>query len=266
MGMREREAKFEVPTTADIGDAGKLLDGLADVAVEEVDQEAVYFDTSDLRLTRAGASLRHRSDDGWTVKLPIASGALMVRHELGFSADDDDAPLDPPRAAQDVVRAWTRLSPLLPVATIRTHRRRIEVFDKAGDRVGELDDDAVSSAGDGTAQFHEVEFEIDDHADPHLVKQVLKRLRTSGARPDRAGTPKVARVLGDRAAAPPDLPEPERLAQSAKTLALLRSTIAAGTWRLVTHDPAVRLGDGPEAIHQARVATRRLRSDLRTLR
>jgi CHAD domain-containing protein len=34
--------------------------------------------------------------------------------------------------------------------------------------------------------------------------------------------------------------------------------------RLVAHDPRVRLGDDPEDVHQARVATRRLRSDLRT--
>ena len=32
--------------------------------------QAVYFDTADLRLARAGASLRYRNDEGWTVKLP----------------------------------------------------------------------------------------------------------------------------------------------------------------------------------------------------
>jgi CHAD domain-containing protein len=36
--------------------------------------------------------------------------------------------------------------------------------------------------------------------------------------------------------------------------------------RLVAHDAGVRMGDDPEAVHQARVATRRLRSDLRTFR
>jgi len=34
--------------------------------------------------------------------------------------------------------------------------------------------------------------------------------------------------------------------------------------RLVTHEPDLRVGDDPESVHQARVATRRLRSDLRT--
>ncbi len=34
--------------------------------------------------------------------------------------------------------------------------------------------------------------------------------------------------------------------------------------RLVVHESELRLGDDPESVHQARVATRRLRSDLRT--
>ena len=36
--------------------------------------------------------------------------------------------------------------------------------------------------------------------------------------------------------------------------------------RLIANDPGVRLGKDPESVHQARVATRRLRSDLRTFR
>ncbi len=46
----------------------------------------------------------------------------------------------------------------------------------------------------------------------------------------------------------------------------VRSAIAASVARLILHDAAVRAGRDPEAVHQARVATRRLRSDLRTFR
>ena len=44
----------------------------------------------------------------------------------------------------------------------------------------------------------------------------------------------------------------------------MRRAIASSVARLVRNDPGVRIGDDPEAVHQARVATRRLRSDLRT--
>ena len=47
---------------------------------------------------------------------------------------------------------------------------------------------------------------------------------------------------------------------------VVRRAIAASTVRLIRHDAGVRLGNDPEAVHQARVAVRRLRSDLRTFR
>jgi CHAD domain-containing protein len=45
---------------------------------------------------------------------------------------------------------------------------------------------------------------------------------------------------------------------------LLRRTMARSTVQLVAQVPVVELGEDPEAIHDARVAARRLRSDLRT--
>src|SRR5215216_5218958 len=46
--------------------------------------------------------------------------------------------------------------------------------------------------------------------------------------------------------------------------ALLHHDLASGTLRLFRHEAGVRTGEDPEAVHQARVATRRLRSTLRT--
>ena len=45
---------------------------------------------------------------------------------------------------------------------------------------------------------------------------------------------------------------------------LLRRTMARSTIQLVAQVPVVELGEDPEGIHDTRVATRRLRSDLRT--
>ena len=46
----------------------------------------------------------------------------------------------------------------------------------------------------------------------------------------------------------------------------MRAAIASAVTRLLAHDVGARMGDHPEDVHQARVATRRLRSDLRTFR
>jgi CHAD domain-containing protein len=56
----------------------------------------------------------------------------------------------------------------------------------------------------------------------------------------------------------PELPDRPTAADA------IRRAIAASVDRLIRHDPVVRVGDDPEGVHQARVATRRLRSDLRT--
>jgi CHAD domain-containing protein len=52
--------------------------------------------------------------------------------------------------------------------------------------------------------------------------------------------------------------------ESVATIDLLRRTMARSTVRLVAQVPVVELGEDPEGIHDARVAARRLRSDLRT--
>jgi CHAD domain-containing protein len=57
-----------------------------------------------------------------------------------------------------------------------------------------------------------------------------------------------------------------RLRDDATALDVIRSAVAGSTIRLVSHDPIVRVGEDPEGVHQARVAVRRLRSDLRTFR
>ena len=47
---------------------------------------------------------------------------------------------------------------------------------------------------------------------------------------------------------------------------VVRRALAEPVLRLIVHDPGVHAGEDPEAVHQARVATRRLRANLSTLR
>jgi CHAD domain-containing protein len=56
----------------------------------------------------------------------------------------------------------------------------------------------------------------------------------------------------------------ERLGPGASAGDGVRGAIAASVERLLRHDPGIRIGGDPEDVHQARVATRRLRSDLAT--
>ncbi|MGH9121603.1 MAG: CHAD domain-containing protein, partial [Acidimicrobiales bacterium] len=75
--------------------------------------------------------------------------------------------------------------------------------------------------------------------------------------------PKVVRALGARAVDPPDVVRLS-LGRSSTVAESARGAIAAAFLRLVDHHPGVQLDEDPEDVHQARVATRRLRSDLKT--
>ena len=76
-------------------------------------------------------------------------------------------------------------------------------------------------------------------------------------------TPKYLRALGGREKVlGPEVVQPE-VDSGASVEALLRHDLAAGTLACLD-EAGVRTGEDPEAVHQARVATRRVRSTLRT--
>ncbi len=259
--FRERETKLSPPPGFRLPDLHGVADGVSPAPAATQQLHATYYDTADLRLARAGASLRHRDDEGWTVKLPTdANGALVVRDEHHFSGD----PQTPPAPAVDLVAALTRTEPLQPVGQLRTLRRRIEL--RGGDgALAEVTDDDVTVL-DGTrvtTRFREVEVELRADAPEELASSVVERLREAGAG-DPDPTPKIVRALGPRAQEPPDVVPAPKLDQDVEIGDVVRAAITTAVRRLMAHDPGVRLGSDPEAVHQARVATRRLRSDLHT--
>jgi CHAD domain-containing protein len=262
--MREKEAKFEFEESSELPEPGTLVEGLGQWSVDEIRQNADYYDTADLRLTRAGASLRFRSDDGWTVKLPKQQDGLLERDEFVFGFE---GPGSPPAEAVSLIRALSRSRPLKRVATLRTDRREVRIEDRKGRAIGLIDDDRVRTTlpGARTRSFHEVEFEIADGADSDLVAKVMARLREAGARPSKQ-RPKIVRALGEAARVTPDVVPGDPLGRTSTPADLAQSCLANSVHRLVTHDPVVRTDSDREGVHKARVATRRLRSDLRTLR
>ena len=262
--MQEREVKLAVPVGFELPELGGPDDGFLAEPQAPRRMRVVYYDTPDLRLARWGASLRHRSGEGWTVKLPGGrEGAMLVRGEHVFPGDGRK----PPQEAVDLVRAFVRGGQLSPVVRMRTLRRLVELRDQAGAPLAEIVDDEVQVL-DGSrisSRFREVEVELAEAATTGVLERVLERLRRAGAETSDP-TPKYLRALAGREGQlGPELVLPE-LDQHASVEALLRHDLASGAMRLFRHEAAVRIGEDPEAVHQARVATRRLRSTLRTFR
>ena len=259
----EREAKLQVPVGFRLPDLGG--DGLRAVARPVERLVTTYVDTADLRIARWGSSLRHRRGEGWTVKLPAAGedGSMLSRREHVFDGED---PRKLPVAAADLVRAFVRGAELAPIVRLQTKRTAVDLTDERGRSVAQVTDDEVSVM-DGRrvgARFREVEVELDPEASEDVADALVARLREAGAGPVE-NVSKLRRALGPAAEEGPDVVVDE-LDGDVTVVRVVRRALAASAARLIVHDPGVRVGEDPEDVHQARVATRRLRSDLRTFR
>jgi len=259
----EREVKMGAWAGFALPDLDGIVEGVRAEARPARTLSAVYYDTADLRLARWGVSLRHRAGDGtgWTVKLPEGDdGPALVRRELTFEGRPGAIPAE----ATALVTAYARGARLEAVARMRTVRTGVNLLDAEGTRVAEVVDDEVSVLHGGrvAARFREVEAEIGDRAPEDLLDRVVATLRQAGAgEPDP--TTKVVRALGPRALGPPEIVLGD-FGCKPTVAAVVRNTLATSVVRILRHDAGIRIGDDPEDVHQARVGTRRLRSDLRT--
>jgi CHAD domain-containing protein len=252
--VTERELKFEVRPDFVLPD---LSDELADV--ERTDRESQqivseYFDTADYALLRASMTLRRRtgtSDVGWQLKVPEPP----FREEIRAPINGAQVPEDLTRILQGV----TRNQPLIPVSTLITHRSVLRLIDSAGRPLAEVDDDLVEAfeAGDSVpaTRWHELEVELVQGQDA-LLPAVGKRLRRSGATPATSSS-KLSRALPDSLFGP--VPGRGRL----RSGGVLADYIAEQHRVMLTGDVAIRRGN-QGAVHKTRVASRRLRSTLRT--
>ncbi|CAN5386498.1 CYTH and CHAD domain-containing protein [soil metagenome] len=254
----ERELKFDVQTGFVVPDVANLLPhgGRIESSVEHLCSD--YFDTADQALLRAGMTLRRRSgstDTGWQLKVPHEPFREEIRAEL-LSAYV-------PQELLDMLRGISRGQRVVQTASLRTQRTVTRLLDGSGRMLAEIDDDTVDAfPADESVPAHrwrEVEVELghDDHSEDSLnmLAALDTHLRQAGARPSAASS-KIARALA----------KPSANAKKKRKLHagdLIAAYLAEQQRVILTGDLALRRGD-EGAIHKTRVATRRLRSTLRS--
>jgi CHAD domain-containing protein len=135
-----------------------------------------------------------------------------------------------------------------------------------------VDDDLVTVVGgprDGT-QFRQIELELIG-PEPRKAASVIKSLRRSGAKPSSAS--KIGIALGERQgkAERPRRRQRrhgrQRRRRHESITDTIRASVKGNLDQLLQHDYRLRISPelpDPHDVHQARVATRRLRSDLNT--
>lgn len=253
--LREVERKYDADPGTRLPDLSGLPEVVSQSEPDELILEATYYDTEDLDLARAGITLRRRlggQDAGWHLKLPESPD---TRTELRLP----HAP-EPPQELVDLLTARVRGRRVRPVARITTTRLRRMLRDRNGAALAEVvvDDVTAEALGPQTtlSRWHEVEFELVDGG-PALLKAADRRLRRNGLRRSRR-TSKLHTAMAGRLAEPRPRHEPDGSSSAGEVVfAYLRGQEE----RLLACDVMVRR-DQPDAVHQMRVASRRIRSAL----
>ncbi|HEX7536282.1 MAG TPA: CYTH and CHAD domain-containing protein [Dermatophilaceae bacterium] len=258
----EVERKFDADPAMSLPDVTGEAGSVGEATESQLD--ATYFDTADARLARHHVTLRRRTggdDAGWHLKLPAGQDERTeVRLPLGR------ATRTVPAALVREVRAIAGDRPLVPIATLHTTRIERRLLDADGNALAAIADDTVhgqrlTGAAAEESTWREVEVELLD-GDRALLDDVSGRLRAAGLTPSRSSS-KLARVLGDVAAQPPAVGDAMSKARRATAGAVVLAYLQEHVDRLVSCDRGVR-SDQPGAVHDMRVATRRLRSTLAT--
>ena len=260
----ETERKFALLPGAEVPD----LSDLATVGEPTVqDLSATYIDSPAYELNRARITLRRRtggSDAAWHLKLPADAGARTEVH-VPLTADDD--PMLVPRELRAIVNERVGTVALVPVALLQTRRTVRVLADPAtGTPLAELADDTVTAtrlalpgATETCTTWRELEVELLE-GDTAFLDAVTEKLQWAGIVPSRSPS-KVTQALGDA---------PSR---AAELVASPKDPMVGTVMRALTTHIGVLQGreeavavDAPDAVHKARVASRRLRSILRVFR
>jgi len=265
----EREVKLGADLDVPLPDLRRLV---STVRLPEQQLSASYFDTPTMRLWARRITLRHRTGEGpdeglWTLKLPTdeSDGSAMCgRTEFSWSGRKG---LIPPEAT-DLLRGIVRHAELGQLVDLTTTRQRLALRVMGGKALAELDDDTVVVSGgpkDGL-RFRQLELELAEEGDcVDMINAVIGELQRAGARLE--DDPKLAKALGLSAGS--NALKGAKVGRQSSLGDVVRSSITNALDRLLDHDYRLRLDPANPSehdVHQARVATRRLRSDLKTLR
>ncbi|HOT91337.1 MAG TPA: CHAD domain-containing protein [Anaerolineae bacterium] len=263
----EVEAKFTIQDPQVYAQV-QALDALGRFALAAgpvYDIHDIYFDTPDLRVLQAGYACRQREQNGQrllTLKtLHGVSGAVHRREEWETSLPAT-API-PPLPAQwpddapcRQLLTLTENAPLKPLFSLRQRRHTRPIH--CGQRlVAEMNLDTVTLACAGSEQsFMELEIELKGEGNEADLAAILAYLAET---PGLSAQPlsKFEQGLALLNAASPGLTPEDTVAEAA------RKTLRLHLLRMILNESGTRAGRDPEALHDMRVATRRMRTAFR---
>jgi triphosphatase len=257
---------------ADLPELKRALAAIAPGAVSSQEQLiSTYYDTPDLALQRQGLTLRVRERGGrfiQTVKAEgVAGAAMLARGEwedaLAENRPDPNAPESGPHLPAS---AGGDLRPLFVTDVTRT---AIEMEPLAGTRIEAATDEGEvrSAAEEANEPISEIELELKDGEAAALYDLALRLLDAAPIRIEtRTKSERGYRLAGDGPVTPVAVhAEPVSLDPDMTAAATLQAVGRNCLAQLLRNEPAV-LAAEPEGIHQMRIALRRIRSAVSSLK
>jgi triphosphatase len=269
----ETELQFEAP---DLGWVERWLaacvrDDLTLEPKDEVCQEDTYLDSESFVIYRAGYALRLRRVEGRatvaTLKAVTRNGrGPAVRREVEQELSDEETLAREAGSVSDRVRLLVRDDILRPLFQVKTKRRPFAV--QMGEaEVAELvlDDAVFPRERFGDTRLQRVEVEETREGGLEQAKAFIESLVVSCGLA-RARTSKFEAGLQAHGIVPATTPYlgPTNTSadDTARAYGLAKLRVQFGEF--LRNEPGARLGEGADAVHDMRVATRRLRAAIST--
>lgn len=275
--MFETELKFQVPAEA----ARAVRAAMAAAAPRRQHLQAIYFDTAEGALGRAGVALRlRREGPRWvqTLKARGANAAQRYEHNAPVPRGQPaDRPALARHAGSPAAEAWahalgepierfdaTRLQPVMATDIWR----RSVVMRGEGWAVELAFDEGEVRAGERVAKVCELEYELLEGTLADLARLAGEGIERHGLFLDTVSKAERGELLArDRAwPAATRFRAPEQAPRPADGAALWHDALARCAAMLLPNASALANGSTePEHVHQLRVGIRRLRTAVREL-
>ena len=236
------------------------------------DLDDTYFDTAAWHIHRAGYTCRlRRKESGPELTLKSmaeSSGGIRSRRERTETLPAD---VETPAKAQGpcgaAIRAMAGRAPVEPIFRLTTRRQLFTLSDAAGPLAElALDDTAIPVGDEAPVRLARVEVEVDPAAVDRARPFVDAMVAANGL--NAASTSKFESAL---IATGQHIPAAADLGSLATADSMTAGEVAYAVLRkqfgvLLANEPGTRLGEDIEALHDMRVATRRLRAAMAAFR
>ncbi len=260
--MHVAEDEIELKFLCEPADLAAVLAAAPDGETERTDLISTYYDTPDGDLRKQRISLRIREGGGARLQtLKRGDGFAREEHEATL----DDASLDLTMPALKAALPGAARKALGPRFMVRVVRRQ-RTFEFGGSRIEIAVDEGEVQAGDRVRRISEVELELKGGGCEAMFDLARQLSRTAPLYLSFDGKASQGYGLADGTDRSPRRHDKAPLARGLTTAQAFQAIARNALVQIAANGVVLREADSVEAVHQLRVAVRRLRSAISTFK